>query len=76
MIIRRLKQEAMKEKILSLMKAGVAEKDVVACFARTNTKPPCLATIKKYYIMIEDDASCKSNPHEKSKAFDDPVLKA
>jgi hypothetical protein len=76
MIIKRLGQEAMKEKILSLMKAGVAVKDVVACFARTETKPPCLATIKKYYMMREDNASCLSNPHEKDKAFDDPVLRA
>lgn len=76
MIIKRLRQEAMKEKILSLKKAGVAMEDVVACFARTNTRPPCLSTVKKYYMMIEDNASCPPNPHEKSKAFDDPVLRA
>ncbi|HKM06501.1 MAG TPA: hypothetical protein VJ869_05880 [Sphaerochaeta sp.] len=75
MIIKRLNQEAMKEKILSLKKAGVAMEDVVACFGRTNTRPPCPLTIKKYYIMSEDNASCLSNPHEKRKAFDEPELR-
>jgi len=50
---KRLNQEAMKERILGLKKNGVAMKDVVACFGRTNAQPPCLATIKKYYMIID-----------------------
>jgi|GEM_PF-372303 len=75
MIIKRLNQEDMKEKILSLKRAGVAREDVVACFARTNTRPPCPLTVKKYYLMSDGGASGLPNPHEKSKAFDIPCLR-